>query len=229
MWQNQNNQLYKEFKFKDFAAAFAFMKEVAAVAEARNHHPRWLNEWNKVQFWLYTHSAGGVTEQDESLAKEIDQIHERFMAEAAKLPSATPGHAEIKLYADGGSRGNPGPSAGGFVLLDMDDQILHENGKYLGITTNNQAEYHSLKGGMEAAVKMGAKKVHVYMDSMLVVNQMKGSYKVRNRDLWPIHEAIKKLVEHFEEVTFTHVPREFNKLADGMVNKTLDSIKNGGA
>ncbi|MDQ3123269.1 MAG: 4a-hydroxytetrahydrobiopterin dehydratase [bacterium] len=225
MWQKQNNQLYKEFKFKDFNDAFGFMKEVAAVAEARNHHPRWLNEWNKVQFWLYTHSAGGVTEQDESLAEEIDGVFKRHQAERAKLPQASSGHAEIKLYADGGSRGNPGPSAGGFVLLDMSDQILHENGKYLGITTNNQAEYHSLKGGVEAAIKIGAKTVHVYMDSMLVVNQMKGIYKVKNRDLWPIYEAIKKLTENFDKVTFTHVPREYNKLADGMVNKTLDSVK----
>ncbi|MDQ3065329.1 MAG: 4a-hydroxytetrahydrobiopterin dehydratase [bacterium] len=225
MWQDQNNQLYKEFKFKDFNDAFNFMKEVAAVAEVRNHHPRWLNEWNKVQFWLYTHSAGGVTEQDESLAQEIDEIFERHQVEAAKEPQKSLGQAEIKLYADGGSRGNPGPSAGGFVLLDMSDQILHENGKYIGITTNNQAEYHSLKGGLEAALRMGAKTVHVYMDSMLVVNQMKGLYKVKNRDLWPIYEAIKKNVTNFDNVTFTHVPREFNKLADGMVNKTLDSQK----
>jgi ribonuclease HI len=66
------------------------------------------------------------------------------------------------------------------------------------------------------------------MDSLFVVNQMKGIYKVKNRDLWPIHEAIKKLVSEFEAVTFTHVPREFNKLADGMVNKTLDSVKEQG-
>lgn len=224
-WQNKNNQLYREFTFKDFNDAFTFMKEVALVAEARNHHPRWLNEWNKVQFWLYTHSAGGVTEQDESLAKEIDAVFERHRAVSAKLPKKADKHAELKLYADGGSRGNPGPSAGGFVLLDMDDQILHESGKYLGVTTNNQAEYHSLKGGIEAALKMGAKTVHVFMDSMLVVNQMKGVYKVKNRDLWPIHEAIKELVTQFEKVDFTHVPREYNKLADGMVNKTLDSVK----
>ena len=145
--------------------------------------------------------------------------------EAAKLPPKAAKHTELKVYADGGSRGNPGPSAGGFVVLDMEDQILHENGKYLGITTNNQAEYHSLKGGLEAAHRMGAKEVHVYMDSLLVINQMKGIYKVKNRDLWPIHEAIKDLLPQFKKVSFTHVPREYNKLADSMVNKTLDSVK----
>lgn len=226
MWQKQNSQLYKEFVFRDFKEAFDFMKEVALEAEARNHHPRWLNDWNKVQFWLSTHSAGGVTEKDEAFADAIDRLYDAAVEKRQQLPPKSKQTSEVKVYADGGSRGNPGPSAGGFVVLDMDDQLLLESGKYLGITTNNQAEYHSLKGGLEAALKIGARKVHVYMDSLLVVNQMKGIFKVKNRDLWPIHQAIKDgLVPRFKEITFTHVPREYNKLADGMVNKTLDSVK----
>jgi ribonuclease HI len=223
-WENKNNQLYKEFTFKDFQAAFAFMEDVADVAERMNHHPRWLNEWNKVQFWLYTHSAGGATEKDEALAKEIDVVYELHKAKRSQAKNA--GQDEVKMFSDGGSRGNPGPSAGGFVILDMQDNSLMESGKYLGITTNNQAEYHSLKGGLEAALAMGVRKVHVHMDSLLVINQMKGIYKVKNRDLWPIHQAIKDLLPSFEQVTFTHVPREFNKLADGMVNETLDAEAN---
>src|SRR5690606_9882767 len=183
MWQKQNNQLYKEYVFRDFAEAFDFMKDVALEAEARNHHPRWLNDWNKVQFWLSTHSAGGVTEKDEAFADAVDNLYEKSMEKRTVLPPKSKQTSEVKMYADGGSRGNPGPSAGGFVVLDMDDQLLLESGKYLGITTNNQAEYHSLKGGLEAAVKIGARKVHVYMDSLLVINQMKGIYKVKNRDL----------------------------------------------
>ena len=130
---------------------------------------------------------------------------------------------EIKMYADGGSRGNPGPSASGYVLLTMDDKVVVEKGIYLGITTNNQAEYHSLKAGLEDALKRGASVVHVYMDSMLVVNQMRGIFKVKNRDLWPVHVAIKEIVASFKEVTFTHVPRELNKLADAQVNEALDA------
>ncbi len=107
----------------------------------------------------------------------------------------------------------------------MNDQVLYESGKYLGITTNNQAEYHSLKGGLEAVIKMNVKQVHVFMDSMLVINQMKGIYKVKNRDLWPIHESIKALLPNFKVISFTHVPRELNKLADSMVNQTLDAQK----
>lgn len=127
-----------------------------------------------------------------------------------------------KLYTDGGSRGNPGPSAGGYVILDMENNVVKSNGKYLGITTNNQAEYHSLKGGLEMALSMNITEVEVYMDSLLVINQMKGIFKVKNRDLWPIHDAIKHLLPKFRSVTFTHVRREFNKLADAEVNRALD-------
>lgn len=132
----------------------------------------------------------------------------------------------VKLYCDGGSRGNPGPSAGGYVILNMDNTVVKSNGKYLGITTNNQAEYHSLKGGLEMVDKLGVREVDVYMDSLLVVNQMKAIFKIKNRDLWPIHDAIIKLLPKFKKVSFTHIPRELNKLADQVVNETLDANKN---
>ncbi len=132
---------------------------------------------------------------------------------------------EVKLYADGGSRGNPGPSAGGFVVQDMYGNVLRASSKFLGITTNNQAEYHALKGGLELCRLCHVRIVHVYLDSLLVVNQMKGIFKVSNRDLWPIHDAIKNLTKDFKSVNFTHVPRELNKLADAEVNKALDAVK----
>lgn len=141
------------------------------------------------------------------------------------IPDDVPHHLvgeRVILYADGGSRGNPGPSASGYVIMDEQDEILVDKGVYLGITTNNQAEYHALKAGLEEAKKMGAREVDVRLDSLLVVNQMKGVFKVKNRDLWPIHESIKILVGSFRKVTFTHVPREMNKLADAAVNRVLD-------
>ncbi len=132
---------------------------------------------------------------------------------------------EVKLYGDGGSRGNPGPSASGFVIMDMSDKILETNGEYLHITTNNQAEYHSLKIGLERAKQLGVKIVHVYMDSLLVVNQLKGIYRVRHRDLMQAYLNVKSLASTFVEVDYTHVPRELNKLADAEVNRILDSIQ----
>lgn len=157
----------------------------------------------------------------------IKMIH--FTLQAAKESPDPPAAADVmptlkeaKLYADGGSRGNPGPSASGFAVMDMDGQIIIKEGVYLGVTTNNQAEYQALKLGMEAAKKLHIQELHVYMDSLLVVNQMKGIFKVKNRDLWPINEAIKQLIPSFKHVTFTHVPRALNKIADGAVNEALD-------
>ncbi|MGB4759296.1 MAG: reverse transcriptase-like protein [Candidatus Saccharimonadales bacterium] len=129
----------------------------------------------------------------------------------------------VKLFTDGGSRGNPGPSASGYALLTEDNEVVESAGEYLGVTTNNQAEYQALKLGLDAARRQGAREVQAHMDSMLVVNQMKGIFKVKNRDLWPIHDSIKQLVEGFNKVSFTHVPRELNKLADSEVNKALDA------
>ena len=130
---------------------------------------------------------------------------------------------EMQLYCDGGSRGNPGPSACGYVLLDMQGQVITENGLALGITTNNQAEYSSLKLGLEAALAKKATVLHVYMDSMLVVGQMRGTYKVRNTDLAPLHQAAQELAGKFSKITFTHVPRERNRRADAMVNEVLNA------
>lgn len=126
------------------------------------------------------------------------------------------------VYSDGGSRGNPGPSAAGFVLLNSTNEVITQGGEYLGITTNNQAEYHGVRLGLEKALELGYKNIDFRVDSMLVVNQMKGLYKIKNRELWPINERIRALMEEFDRVTFTHVNRQFNQLADGMVNKTLD-------
>jgi ribonuclease HI len=129
----------------------------------------------------------------------------------------------VVVYSDGGSRGNPGPSASGFVVMSTHLEVIHQGGVYLGITTNNQAEYHGVRLGLEKALEMGVKTVDFRIDSLLVVNQLCGIYKIKNRDLWPIHERIKELVDKFDHVSFRHVKREFNQLADGMVNKILNA------
>jgi ribonuclease HI len=125
-------------------------------------------------------------------------------------------------------RGNPGPSASGYVLLDMSNNVVLQAGEFLGVTTNNQAEYQALKLGLEHAIHdFHAREIHVYMDSMLVVNQMKGIFKIKNRDLWPVHNACVELVHQLEKVSFDHVPRELNKLADEQVNEALDNALQG--
>ncbi|HEY5152446.1 MAG TPA: reverse transcriptase-like protein [Candidatus Saccharimonadales bacterium] len=223
MWKETKHGLYKQFNFENFKHAWAFMERVAALAEEFQHHPRWENEWSVVQIWLITHEGGkSITDKDREMADAIDKVFAEAgpPGELAPDPAAHPD--KVKVFGDGGSRGNPGPSASGFVILDMEDNVLVDRGIYLGITTNNQAEYTSLKLALEECIKMGVKEVQVYMDSLLVVNQLKGIFKVRNRELWPIHDAIKKLAARFDEISFSHVPREFNKLADAAVNRALD-------
>lgn len=129
---------------------------------------------------------------------------------------------ELIVYTDGGSRGNPGPSASGFVIQNMREEPIYSGGKYLGITTNNQAEYQAVKLALEKAAELKAKRLSFRLDSQLVVNQINGIFQIKNRDLWPIHQSIKQLISGFEKVSFTHVRREFNQDADAMVNKILD-------
>jgi ribonuclease HI len=181
---------------------------------------------------------------DKYLWKKMSDIHQDELTESAKLllgisqqniqsvkkeeligndVTETTDSSHLIIYSDGGSRGNPGPSSSGFVIMDGRENVIHEGGMYLGITTNNQAEYHGVRLGLEKALEMGAKTVDFRLDSLLVVNQLNGIYKIKNRELWPIHERIHELVKDFEKVTFTHVRREFNQLADGMVNKILNA------
>ncbi len=146
----------------------------------------------------------------------------RFTAEERNNDVNKSSKYDAIVYSDGGSRGNPGPSAAGFVILDAAQHVVEQGGEYLGITTNSQAEYHGVRLGLERARECGLKRLDFRVDSMLVVNQMNGVFAIKNRELWPIHERIRQLVTEFDEVRFSHVKREFNQLADGMVNKTLD-------
>lgn len=131
-------------------------------------------------------------------------------------------HERLIGYSDGGSRGNPGPAASGYVLLDTSETVVAEGGTFLGIATNNIAEYQALYVALQKALELGATVVDMRLDSLLVVNQMNGIYRVKNNELLPIYNRIKALATQFEKVTFTHVMREYNTLADGMVNKILD-------
>ncbi len=223
MWQTTKHGLYKQFVFKDFNDAFEFMKQVASIAERLNHHPRWENQWNVVQIWLSTdEDKQKITDKDREMAEEIDKLAKTNIVQTSDKASAK----HLKVYTDGGSRGNPGPSASGYVIIDENSHIIADEGLYLGITTNNQAEYTALKLALEDCLKLGAKEVEVFMDSLLVVNQMQGTFKVKNRDLWPIHDAIKTLSSKFSKISFQHVPRKMNKLADAAVNRALDKELN---
>jgi ribonuclease HI len=125
-------------------------------------------------------------------------------------------------YTDGGSRGNPGPAALGYVLKDAADNLVEAHGEYLGITTNNQAEYRAVLAAIRRARVLGAERLDMRLDSELVVKQLTGEYRVRDSGLAAIYMLIHNELIHFKKVTFTHVPREQNKEADAEVNQALD-------
>jgi len=131
------------------------------------------------------------------------------------------------LYTDGGARGNPGPAAIGGVILGADQQVVKEFSRYLGETTNNQAEYRALIFGLEKIATLSGKHSHTtevrsFLDSELIVKQMTGEYKVRDINLKPLHAQVQKLAQRFGRVSFTHVRREKNAHADSLVNQALD-------
>ncbi len=127
------------------------------------------------------------------------------------------------LYTDGGSRGNPGKSSAGYVIFRGEEQVS-AGGGFLGITTNSQAEYHGLRIGLEAALAHNITRLTVKMDNLMIVNQMNGTYRVKNRELWPIYAKIKDLAKHFEYLKIEHIRREFNTAADREVNRILDEL-----
>ena len=129
---------------------------------------------------------------------------------------------KLKIYADGGARGNPGPAAAGYVIADANDRILEEGGEYLGATTNNQAEYRAIELALEKAKKYNPAQVDCFLDSELIVKQLAGAYRVKKLELKPKYDSVKALASSFGKISFTHITREFNKRADAQVNKILD-------
>jgi len=130
--------------------------------------------------------------------------------------------SSYSLFTDGGARGNPGPGAVG-IVLKKDDEVIFAKGKYLGDDlTNNQAEYRAIIGGLEVAKKMKIGEIKCFLDSELVVKQLNREYKVKDTTLKTLFKKVESLRSDFAKISFHHVMREKNKLADEMVNKALD-------
>jgi ribonuclease HI len=134
---------------------------------------------------------------------------------------------KARLFTDGGSRGNPGPSAFGYVLEAEDGTVLAAHGEAIGIATNNVAEYRALVAGLARAAELQVGELEVVSDSELLVKQMRGEYRVRNEALRQFSVEAARLARQLGSVTYTAVRREHNELADRLVNEALDAI--GGA
>jgi len=134
--------------------------------------------------------------------------------------------ANFKVFSDGGSRGNPGQAAYGFVIYDHEENVVYQEGKRIGIATNNVAEYMGVLKALEYLSKNTQKEVGsiaCFMDSMLVAQQLSGNWKIKNEHLRDLYYSVKNIEDLFPHVTYTAIRREHNKKADSLVNQALDA------
>jgi ribonuclease HI len=131
----------------------------------------------------------------------------------------------LKTYSDGASRGNPGPSAIAFIILDQNDKVLERASLSFGVCTNNEAEYHALISALERASMLGSREVTCHLDSELVVKQLNGEYRIRKPELKVLWQKVNTLKMRFNKTVFIWVPRTNRHIqeVDSLVNQLLDS------
>ena len=130
---------------------------------------------------------------------------------------------KLKLFSDGGARGNPGPAAAGAILKNSTGETVAQISQFLGDATNNQAEYFAALLGVQKAVELGATEIEILLDSKLVVEQVAGRWKIKDLELKKIAEKIHAVLGKFKNWEISHIPREKNQEADALVNQVLDS------
>lgn len=133
-------------------------------------------------------------------------------------------HDEINICTDGASRGNPGPASIGIVVYDEKQKELYAHQEFIGETTNNVAEYKAAIKALEIAVKYTQKNVRIFMDSLLVVEQLNRRWKIKTPHIFELFKQVIAQEKFFQKVSYTHIPREKNRRADALANKALDTI-----
>jgi ribonuclease HI len=161
----------------------------------------------------------GLTRDE--LTKLLEKAASQFNGASKHAPEA-PALQRVRVYSDGAARGNPGPSGAGAVLVEPSGQVVDRIGKYLGIQTNNYAEYMGLLLGLKRARALGVNEVEVFADSELMIRQLGGRYQVKSPSLRPLYDEAVRLLNEFSRVKLVHVPREMNTAADEMSNRAID-------
>lgn len=154
--------------------------------------------------------------------KEQQTFLEEVIEEALKKKMPSKIEENIEIYTDGGSRGNPGPSGGGFAIYKGGKLVL-KGSEYFGQKTNNQAEYLALRLALrEAYEKFKEAKIQCFLDSKLAVEQMNGNFKVKSENVRPLFEEVRRIADQFKAFSIYHIPREQNKVADRLANEAMD-------
>jgi ribonuclease HI len=140
--------------------------------------------------------------------------------------SSTTAARRILIYTDGAARGNPGPAGLGAILRDAETgEVLAELARFLGVRTNNYAEWTAVEDALREALRLGATHADLRMDSELVARQISGRYRVKHPDLKPIHASVMTMLGQLDGYTVGHVPRELNKDADRLSNVAIDELR----
>jgi ribonuclease HI len=132
--------------------------------------------------------------------------------------------SSVTIYVDGASRGNPGPAGIGYHVVDVDGHTIEQGGEFIGFATSRVAEYYAMRNGINKAIELGLKTVRFISDSLMLVNQLNGIFAIKNQDIIPIYNDIESKLEKFDAVSFTHVSRSHNAIADREANKAIDRI-----
>jgi ribonuclease HI len=134
---------------------------------------------------------------------------------------------KLHLFTDAGSRGNPGPSAYAVVICSEDGKVLHEHARFIGVGTNNEAEYKAMVAGLEEVRRMGADDVEITSDSELMVKQVNGQYRMKAENLRPLLEQVRDLMSSFQTARMNHARREHPMIvrADALLNQELDDME----
>ena len=157
------------------------------------------------------------SEKEETSIDEHDlsSVLSRYNNAKSALNGAT-------VYVDGGSKGNPGPSAIGYYIIGDDGKELKRGGEFIGFATSRVAEYYAMREGIEQAVELGLRKARFVGDNLMMINQLRGIYQVKNQDIMPIYNDIRELLRQFDSYVFVHVKRAQNVEADREANKALE-------
>lgn len=130
----------------------------------------------------------------------------------------------VTINVDGASRGNPGPAGIGYIIHDNTGKIIEQGGEFIGFATSRMAEYYAMRKGIERALELGYKTVKFISDSLMVVNQINGVFSIKNQDILPIYKDILTKIKQFDAVSFKHVPRSENAIADHEANVAIDKL-----
>lgn len=165
-------------------------------------------------------------------AKDLQQIFLHSAERSGKnqkSPATRPSlkeFPELFIHADGASRGNPGEAGAGAVISDSRGRTLKELKCFLGMASNNTAEYQALILALEKALELGARSITVFLDSELVVRQIRGEYRVREPHLKTLHQKAQEILNHFSQYSILSIPREENRRADQLANEAIDQKNN---